>query len=99
MSVRVGSRRRRRGYGRNRQGAAGADRDTAQASLRPAVFAPSQRQRLRKQDSGGIRRPQHVRPLGFVARGIAYIVIGVIAVMVALRVARHEPDTAGASRR
>lgn len=37
--------------------------------------------------------------LGFVARGIAYIVIGVIAVMVALRVARHEPDTAGASRR
>jgi hypothetical protein len=34
--------------------------------------------------------------LGFVARGIAYIVIGVIAVMVALRVARHEPDTAGA---
>jgi Domain of Unknown Function (DUF1206) len=34
--------------------------------------------------------------LGFVARGIAYIVIGVMALMVALRVARHEPDTAGA---
>jgi hypothetical protein len=34
--------------------------------------------------------------LGFVARGIAYIVIGVIAVKVAPRVARHEPDTARA---
>lgn len=30
--------------------------------------------------------------LGFVARGIAYIVIGVIPVMVAFRVTRHEPD-------
>jgi len=34
--------------------------------------------------------------MGFVARGIAYIVIGVIAVMVAFGVARHEPDSAGA---
>jgi hypothetical protein len=34
--------------------------------------------------------------LGFVARGIAYIVIGVIAVMLAFGVARHEPDRAGA---
>jgi hypothetical protein len=34
--------------------------------------------------------------LGFVARGIAYIVIGVIAVKAAPRVARHEPDTARA---
>ena len=34
--------------------------------------------------------------LGFAARGIAYIVIGVIAVMLAFGVARHEPDRAGA---
>jgi len=34
--------------------------------------------------------------LGFVARGIAYIVIGVIALMLAFGVARHEPDRAGA---
>jgi uncharacterized protein DUF1206 len=34
--------------------------------------------------------------LGFAARGIAYIVIGVIAVMMAFGVARHEPDRAGA---
>jgi hypothetical protein len=34
--------------------------------------------------------------LGFVARGIAYIVIGAIAVMLALGFARHEPDRAGA---
>ena len=60
------------------------------------VFAPSQRQRLRKQDSGGSSALKTFAHLGFVARGIAYIVIGVIAVMVALRVARHEPDTAGA---
>ena len=67
-----------------------------QAPLRPAVFAPSQRQRLRKQGSGGSGALNTFARLGFVARGIAYIVIGVIAVMVALRVARHEPDTAGA---
>jgi hypothetical protein len=34
--------------------------------------------------------------LGLVARGIAYIVIGTIAVMVAFGIARHEPDQAGA---
>jgi biotin transporter BioY len=34
--------------------------------------------------------------LGFVARGIVYIVIGAIALMVAFGVARHEPDRAGA---
>jgi len=34
--------------------------------------------------------------LGFVARGIAYIVIGAIAVMLAFGFARHEPDRAGA---
>lgn len=34
--------------------------------------------------------------LGFVARGIIYIVIGVIAFMLALGSARHEPDRAGA---
>jgi hypothetical protein len=34
--------------------------------------------------------------LGFIARGIAYIVIGAIAVMLAFGVAQHEPDTTGA---
>ena len=34
--------------------------------------------------------------LGFVARGIAYIVIGVIAIMVALGIAEHSADRAGA---
>jgi len=34
--------------------------------------------------------------LGFVARGIAYIAIGIIAVMLAFGIARHEPDNAGA---
>jgi hypothetical protein len=34
--------------------------------------------------------------LGLVARGIAYIVIRTIAVMVAFGVARHGPDQAGA---
>lgn len=76
MSVRVGSRRRRRGYGRNRQGAAGPTGIRPQAPLRPAVFAPSQRQRLRKQDSGGSSALNTFAHLGFVARGIAYIVIG-----------------------
>ena len=32
--------------------------------------------------------------LGLVARGIAYIVIGTIAVMVAFGIARHEPGSA-----
>jgi hypothetical protein len=35
--------------------------------------------------------------LGLVARGIAYIVIRTIAVMVAFGVARHGPDQAGPS--
>ncbi|WP_254205612.1 DUF1206 domain-containing protein [Nocardia alni] len=34
--------------------------------------------------------------LGFVARGITYIVVGVIGVMLALGIARHEPERAGA---
>jgi len=34
--------------------------------------------------------------LGFLARGIVYIVIGVIGVMMAAGVAQHEPDRAGA---
>ena len=33
--------------------------------------------------------------LGFVARGIAYIVIGTIAVMVVFGIARHEPGSPG----
>jgi len=37
-----------------------------------------------------------VARLGFLARGIVYIVVGFIGVMMAAGVARHEPDTAGA---
>ncbi|MFJ4654457.1 DUF1206 domain-containing protein [Nocardia sp. NPDC088792] len=33
--------------------------------------------------------------MGFVARGIAYIVLGAMAIMLAFGVARHEPDAAG----
>jgi hypothetical protein len=43
MSVRVGSRRRRRGYGRNRQGAAGPTGIRPQAPLRPAGAAELER--------------------------------------------------------
>ena len=81
------------GTGRAPRGSAGI---RPQAPLRPAVFAPSQRQRLRKQDCGGSGALNTFARLGFVARGIAYIVIGVIAVKAAPRVARHEPDTARA---
>ena len=37
-----------------------------------------------------------VARLGLAARGIAYIVIGTIAVMVAFGVARHEPGSSAA---
>ena len=33
---------------------------------------------------------------GFIARGICYIVVGIIGVMLALGIARHEPERAGA---
>ncbi len=43
--------------------------------------------------SGGLETAAR---LGFVARGITYIVVGVIGVMLALGIARHEPERAGA---
>jgi hypothetical protein len=36
--------------------------------------------------------------LGIVGRGIAYIAIGAVAVMMAFGVGRHEPDRAGGHR-
>lgn len=47
----------------------------------------------RRGSSGGLETFARV---GFVARGIAYIVIGVIGVMLAFGIAKHEPETAGA---
>jgi hypothetical protein len=46
--------------------------------------------------AGGAAGVNMFARLGFAVRGIACIVIGVIAIMVALRVARDEPDNAGA---
>jgi len=97
MSVRVGSRRRRRGYGRDRPGAAGGRQGYGR---RRRYGRPYSRRRngsgSGSRTAGGAGALNFFARLGFVARGIAYIVIGVIAVMVALGVARHEPDTAGA---
>jgi Domain of Unknown Function (DUF1206) len=81
------------GTGRAPPGPAGI---RPRAPLRPAVCPPSQRRRLRPRVSGGSGALNVFARLGLVARGIAYIVIGVIAVMVAFGVARHEPDSAGA---
>jgi hypothetical protein len=84
MSAGVGFRRRGRGYGRNREG----------------YERPYSRRRGNGASGGraaeGSGALNTFARLGFVARGIAYIVIGVIAVMLAFGVARHEPDRAGA---
>jgi hypothetical protein len=84
MSAGVGFRRRGRGYGRNRGG----------------YERPYSRRRRNGASGGraaeGSGALNTFARLGFVARGIAYIVIGVIAVMLAFGVARHEPDRAGA---
>jgi hypothetical protein len=68
------------------------------APLRSAVFAASRRRWLRQQVRGGTGTHNMFAGLGFAARGIAYIVIGVIAVMMAFGVARHEADRAGGHR-
>lgn len=47
----------------------------------------------RSEGSGAV---ETLARLGFVARGIAYIAIGIIALMLAFGIARHEPDRAGA---
>jgi hypothetical protein len=89
MSVRVGSRRRTGGYGRSRPGDGRRRRYGRPYSRRRNGGSGSR-------TAGGSGALNTFARLGFVARGITYIVIGVIAVMVALGVARHEPDTAGA---
>ena len=88
MSAGGGLRRRRRGYARQgygrgrRYGRPYSRRRSGGGSCRRAA--------------GGAGALNMFARLGFAARGIAYIVIGVIAVMMAFGVARHEPDRAGA---
>lgn len=85
MSAGLGLRRRRRGYTRNRRGyREGYGRRRGNGTGWGA---------RRTAGSGALNA---FARLGFVARGIAYIVIGVIAIMVALGNARHSPDNAGA---
>jgi Domain of Unknown Function (DUF1206) len=90
MSAGVGFRRRGRGYGRNREGNERSRRYIRPYSRRRRNGASGGR------SAGGSGALNLFARLGFVARGIAYIVIGVIAVMLAFGVARHEPDRAGA---
>ena len=91
MSARAGFLRREREHGRNREG--------YERSRRRYVRPYSRRRR--NGESGGRSAEgsgalNMFARLGFVARGIAYIVIGAIAVMLAFGFARHEPDRAGA---
>jgi hypothetical protein len=72
MSVRVGS--RRRGYGRNRQGASEAGYGRGRRYGRPYA-----RRRSGNRSAGGAGALNMFARLGFVARGITYIVIGAIA--------------------
>ena len=90
MSAGVGFRRRGRRYGRNREGNERSRRYIRPYSRRRRSGASGGR------SAGGSGALNMFARLGFVARGIAYIVIGVIAVMLAFGVARHEPDGAGA---
>jgi hypothetical protein len=84
MPTGLGLRRRRRTYARNRREYRGGYR------------------RRRNETSRGAKKTAVSGPLnvfariGLVARGIVYIVIGVIAIMLALGIARHSPDTTGA---
>jgi Domain of Unknown Function (DUF1206) len=90
MSAGTGLRRRRRGYARNRP-----------ENGRWRSYSRSYPRR-RTSNRRGARRPAAAGAinafarLGFVVRGIAYIVIGVIAIMVALGFAKHSPDRTGA---
>jgi uncharacterized protein DUF1206 len=97
MSAGLGLRRRGRGYARNRQGHTG---DRQGYGRRRRYGRPYSRRRNGSGSghgrAGGFGALNLFARLGFVARGIAYIVIGAIAVMAALGVARHEPDGAGA---
>jgi hypothetical protein len=89
MSAGVGSRRRGRGYWRNREGRGGARRYARPFSRRRSGSSGSR-------SAGRSGALNMFARLGLAARGIAYIVIGVIALMLAFGVARHEPDRAGA---
>ena len=94
MPVRVVS--LRRGYGRNRQGTA---RGRSGHGRGRRYLWPYSRRRSGSGNGKAARGTGTVNMfarLGLATRGIAYIVIGVIALMVAFGVARHEPDQAGA---
>lgn len=90
MSAGVGFRRRGRGYGRNREEYERSRRYIRPFSRRRGNGTSGGR------SAGGSGALNMFARLGFVARGIVYIVIGVIAVMLAFGVARHEPDRTGA---
>ena len=90
MSAGVGFRRRGRRYGRKREGNERSRRYIRPYSRRRGNGASGGR------SAGGSGALNMFARLGFAARGIAYIVIGVIAVMLAFGVARHEPDRGGA---
>src|ERR1700726_4241806 len=97
MSAGLGLRRRRGGYGRNREG----NRGNREGNGRwPRYRRPYSRRRngsgYGARSTGGSGAINAFARLGFVARGIAYIVIGVIAIMVAFGIAQHSPDRAGA---
>src|ERR1035438_1460393 len=89
MSSGLGLRRRGRGYARNREGYGRGRRYSRPYSRRRSGNGYGAR---RTGGSGGSGAINAFARLGFVARGIAYIVIGVIAVMVALRIAQPSPD-------
>jgi hypothetical protein len=66
------------------------------------VLGSRRRRRYRARERRGARKPAGADALnafarlGLVVRGIVYIVIGAIAVMMALGVGRHSPDSTGA---
>src|ERR1035441_4801718 len=90
MSAGIGLRRRRREYTRNRPERGRGSRYSRPYSGRANGKGHGARR------TGGSGAVNAFARLGFVARGIAYIVVGVIAIMVALGIAKHSPDRAGA---
>jgi hypothetical protein len=97
MSAGLGLRRRMRGYAPDRHGPARGRQGSSRGRRYGRPY--SRRRNVGGSGSGtagGAAGVNMFARLGFVARGIAYIVIGAIAIMVALRVARNEPDNAGA---
>ena len=90
MSAGLGLRRRGRGHARNRRGHAGGRQGYGR---RRRYGRPYSRRRNGSSSgharAGGSGALNLFARLGFVARGIGYIAIGAIAVMVALGIARH----------